>query len=1418
MGSELWTEVEPSQFAHEREALDFVRRRFPDREPWRAWSNFTFVDEQGRPSEVDLLVVAPRGVFLVEIKSFPDGVLDADAATWRWSKPNGQVRSYDNPFIAADGKAKRLKSLLLNQKALRGGSAPRNVHKLWVEAVVFLSSPTLTVKLDDRLRPHVLGPDPEDGQKQENRLDGLIAHLKELDPRRGASVDRPLSAAIAVALDQAGIRQSEKYRNAGSYQLVETLDEGDTWQDFRATHKMSKVDKRVRIHLRGRGADQTEADAIDRAAEREFRLLAALHHPSIERPETLEPNPRGLATIYPFDPEIVRLDHWVDTHADADLLTRLTLFRRIAEAVAYAHEHGLAHRSLSPRRVWVTDPDGDPQPRLRDWGTVARDLGTTATNATNLSQSRLPEGTRHAGHLIRLAGEDAGPYLAPELRTVPEASGRLADVFALGCLLHLMIAGTAPADDADGLQGLLDEHGHVPLAAAMDAPPAQLAEVVALATEADASDRFESVGDLLGWLDAALENLTAPEQADILEAGAGAVIDGWTVRSRLGAGATSIVLLAERDGTTEVLKVARDRDNAERLRAEHEVLERLRHPAIIASRGLVKFGDRTALRLVPGLTRRKGDAVVAETLAARLRSEGPPTVDLLQRWGTDLLDALVLLEREGVDHRDIKPENLVFVETGKYKETHLALIDFSLAKVPPTDIEAGTIGYLDPFLRDRPDRRWDLAAERYAAAVVLCELATGERPSWGEGVDPRASALDVPHIRRDAIDPAVQDRLTALLQRALHRDPTQRFDTADDLRRAWERAFVGVDEPTVQTPGASAAELDLSNVTATTTIAELGLTPRVAGAIERLGVPDVGSLARIQHGLSISGVGATVRKEVRHLVKRLRDAGFADDPEQIGELDEADEARLSVDRLAERLVPPSNLDEATRLMLRALIGLDDTVGQPWPTEIATAEATGIAPTNVAAQLDKAAHRWANYRPELVHVRDEIRDWLARNAGVATADELATMLLQRRGSVTDEPLRGRRARAVIRAALEAESTIGTPRFRRVRVDRHLMVALDSTSSLAGGQPVDWQADPLVEVAAALGEVADQLVARDEDGRDPVVTPQSVRDELRGIDWPDLPDGLAFSDQRLARLAAAASNDAAVSSRGELYRRGMDARVAATAARLTLLDRQGLTADQVQARVRARFPEGQPLPDRPALDQLLADDAIGVRWDADRQRYVLPDALGAPTSTMLASTSLNVTTYTNEDEGAVEAHDLDRRLAAIAEEGGFLAATVDPKVLDVAARQVAAAMGSPLIDLDHALVTAMRAAASSAGADWSVLVAADAEPPTDQRFRALSTLVRRAVPAVEQQLREAGTTAVVTGLGLFARYEAMDVFDRIRDQLTHSHGDRTGQLRGLVVVVPERDRDQRPTIDGQPVPVITASQWTRIPSAWLDRAHA
>jgi hypothetical protein len=64
-----WTATTESSFPWEREALEFLREHLPDHDPWRAWSNFEFVDDQGRVNEVDLLVLGPRGLILVEIFS-----------------------------------------------------------------------------------------------------------------------------------------------------------------------------------------------------------------------------------------------------------------------------------------------------------------------------------------------------------------------------------------------------------------------------------------------------------------------------------------------------------------------------------------------------------------------------------------------------------------------------------------------------------------------------------------------------------------------------------------------------------------------------------------------------------------------------------------------------------------------------------------------------------------------------------------------------------------------------------------------------------------------------------------------------------------------------------------------------------------------------------------------------------------------------------------------------------------------------------------------------------------------------------------------------------------------------------------------------------------------------------------------------
>jgi Nuclease-related domain len=117
MMSQRWMAVTEPQFPWERAALDYLRERLPDQDPFRAWSNFEFIAEDGSINEVDLLVVSLYKIYLVEIKSRP-GRVTGDAGTWTWTQ-EGRQFTEDNPLLLANRKAKKLKSLLLHQNALR---------------------------------------------------------------------------------------------------------------------------------------------------------------------------------------------------------------------------------------------------------------------------------------------------------------------------------------------------------------------------------------------------------------------------------------------------------------------------------------------------------------------------------------------------------------------------------------------------------------------------------------------------------------------------------------------------------------------------------------------------------------------------------------------------------------------------------------------------------------------------------------------------------------------------------------------------------------------------------------------------------------------------------------------------------------------------------------------------------------------------------------------------------------------------------------------------------------------------------------------------------------------------------------------------------------------------------------------------
>ena len=310
------------------------------------------------------------------------------------------------------------------------------------------------------------------------------------------------------------------------------------------------------------------------------------------------------------------------------------------------------------------------------------------------------------------------------------------------------------------------------------------------------ADRTESVRQFLRNLDKIEEELTAPEpdpEQDPLTAGAGDEILGWTVLRQLGTGSTSKALLVSTDGgdyANRVFKVALNDAAARRLEREAEQLAPLNdsHVARLLDQPF-PAGPADARRTVIGV-----EYVGEHTLAEELRQHGPLTIHELERLGEDLFQAIAFLDKRGVWHRDIKPDNLA-LRTLDRKGRELVLFDFSLAGTPDTDLIAGTRGYLDPFLGTPSRQRYDQAAELYAVAVTLHEMASGELPSWGDDL-PDARFLDPAEevqLAEDLFDPVARDGLVEFFAVALHRDATKRFRTLRDMTLAWTDIFRELD-------------------------------------------------------------------------------------------------------------------------------------------------------------------------------------------------------------------------------------------------------------------------------------------------------------------------------------------------------------------------------------------------------------------------------------------------------------------------------------------------------------------------------------------------------------------------------------------------------------------------------------------------
>ena len=172
--------------------------------------------------EVDLLVLTKQGFWLVECKAW-GGRITGDTGSWTRIE-DGKVRSEDNPVLLANRKAKALSSLLKAQSALAKVKVP------WLDALVFLSADEVQCELTGAARNRVCLKDrPAEGDRPERK--GIIAALlnrdcQGVDPDLRSTIDTPVAKALSRAMEQAGIRPSQRARRVGDYVLGELIADG----------------------------------------------------------------------------------------------------------------------------------------------------------------------------------------------------------------------------------------------------------------------------------------------------------------------------------------------------------------------------------------------------------------------------------------------------------------------------------------------------------------------------------------------------------------------------------------------------------------------------------------------------------------------------------------------------------------------------------------------------------------------------------------------------------------------------------------------------------------------------------------------------------------------------------------------------------------------------------------------------------------------------------------------------------------------------------------------------------------------------------------------------------------------------------------------------------------------------------------
>jgi serine/threonine protein kinase len=643
-----------------------------------------------------------------------------------------------------------------------------------------------------------------------------------------------------------------------------------------------------------------------------------------------------------------------------------------------------------------------------------------------------------------------------------------------------------------------------------------------------------------------------------------------------------------------------------------------------------------------------------------------------------------------------------------------------------------------------------------------------------------------------------------------------------------------------------------------------------------------------------TAVAAAPHAQVKNLVARAHKSGA---PEGLKDLTawleglvDAERPPTTLGAAVDLLAPrPGKGAAASRQRVRQYLGLDEAPGYPrHGSMLELATALGKTRALVSIDLARARERWlgdpqstlaslaapsadAPPRPRervvLERAFAAVAAALAASVGVVTLARAAAAVMEvlpPEPDLSPDAVRCS-AEALVRALTQIDAQhLGGPDAARLRLRR-----LGRRG--AGDALVAWDRGGF-DLALSLGKEADALVAGDAVVAEAAAAAR-LRDALgqdpHGSDALRAEQARALPDRALVALAAATAQRARLSVRGELYPVGL------SAARAMLLSAAAIAGEikpeELERRVRARYPESASFPADPAVLSGLAE-ALGLRFDAAQGAFVPRERTQGHGSTELWSRSTGSAGASADVAGrspggvSAEIAFAPRPDRAEGDVVGATAVRVFDEELDRARRDGAfrvilwrgmrAGGGRPLgrgaPDAEHAArAIARRAGGEARWVDALLLDAAEAvavekklrgglspaiqaddRGPDGPAWPRLLDLMRLAAQRSVAGILAAPGPLVLTRLGLLARYDLLSVIAELAAAHRQPAPAEGPARAAILVVLPvyagegavvEVAADVAPRVGAAagtflvPVPGVLPHEIIQVPAAWMER-HA